>query len=768
MEEKAECEQDKWEEEMKQFVKEEVGEQPQTSDSEQQVKAAAGDESDNTVTPSLRHWLLNKKPSLQPENFRETVLHVTEALLEDHGGPVQYLTKVLGTEPGESWDMFARDLDSHFPRRPDLSYHNSLVLPNDNTEVFNLSLYQLGWVKDCSSKPATFKITARRLIDEYLCGSFVTEGDPILLFQSPTTWYEVDDGRGPLFFAHYLKGAARATSILFLAHVLIYHLQADVASLHPELQASLQTVRARRGIAATDAASIALENAKLSARGDIRKAHDTTTWLSKLSLLKQKGLSPPEVIKRWNDSATKESSLLGSKRTALLQLLDLPDSSIQLLLDHSSHFGPEGTAFANETFANKRLSPGYVPRGLEKSWAKRLTVTHEGWRLFVRYVHESHMRKPAGMRKRWDKEMLEEALNLSQCITSCIEEATAQHPITMEAIETQVIAPFLDGNVTMELEVQALVSEAKASFQVAELSCFKELIATCLSKRDEKLTLLGHGPKIAPGQLEEQAFELAMSSLDHDICSFMSWRTKCQDRDSALYFQQLQHTGKRHGQAKDMATALFQSGPSWQLQLSTIDKRDTTNLQSVQSMVQRIMKHNQLQSPEQIHVICIANWSSPSTYAGASQKAQANLLGGIINGPGTHLGIALTPTHFYKKGSLFKAEQACMTLLGNACLNTDSRMALAYSGKRDDRERRALMQPGVVLFPGGSDEQKGKEVWQLFRGASVFQCAVVTDVDMLSSNEMHVIEDMREEALPSSSDNSTHVSQDEEHLQKSV
>ena len=109
-----------------------------------------------------------------------------------------------------------------------------------------------------------------------------------------------------------------------------------------------------------------------------------------------------------------------------------------------------------------------------------------------------------------------------------------------------------------------------------------------------------------------------------------------------------------------------------------------------------------------------------------------------------------------------------MTLLGNACLNTDSRMALAYSGKRDDRERRALMQPGVVLFPGGSDEQKGKEVWQLFRGASVFQCAVVTDVDMLSSNEMHVIEDMREEALPSSSDNSTHVSQDEEHLQKSV
>ena len=155
----------------------------------------------------------------------------------------------------------------------------------------------------------------------------------------------------------------------------------------------------------------------------------------------------------------------------------------------------------------------------------------------------------------------------------------SQHPITMEAIETEVIAPFLDGNVTMELEVQALVSEAKASFQVAELSCFKELIATCLSKRDEKLTLLGHGPKIAPGQLEEQAFELAMSSLDHDICSFMSWRTKCQDRDSALYFQQLQHTGKRHGQAKDMATALFQSGPPWQLQLSTIDKRDTTNLQ---------------------------------------------------------------------------------------------------------------------------------------------------------------------------------------------
>ena len=49
---------------------------------------------------------------------------------------------------------------------------------------------------------------------------------------------------------------------------------------------------ARVSLVATNTASVALENAKLSAREDIRQAHDLSTWLSKLQVLKLKGLPP--------------------------------------------------------------------------------------------------------------------------------------------------------------------------------------------------------------------------------------------------------------------------------------------------------------------------------------------------------------------------------------------------------------------------------------------------------------------------------------------
>ena len=79
-------------------------------------------------------------------------------------------------------------------------------------------------------------------------------------------------------FSHYVKGAARATSILMLAHVAIVHLKVEIASMHPTIYHSMLGVTCRLGMAATDPSIIALENARLSAAGSIRRKHDPITW----------------------------------------------------------------------------------------------------------------------------------------------------------------------------------------------------------------------------------------------------------------------------------------------------------------------------------------------------------------------------------------------------------------------------------------------------------------------------------------------------------
>ena len=107
----------------------------------------------------------------------------------------------------------------------------------------------------------------------------------------------------------------------------------------------------------TDITHVAFENAKLSARGAIRQAHDVPTWLSKLALLQSKGLKADAVIKAWNDVATRDSQITGQKRVALLQLLASPLELCQLLIKHASEFGQKG-AFSEECFANKALQVG--------------------------------------------------------------------------------------------------------------------------------------------------------------------------------------------------------------------------------------------------------------------------------------------------------------------------------------------------------------------------------------------------------------------------
>ena len=180
-------------------------------------------------------------------------------------------------------------------------------------------------------------------------------GDPLLI--ADAVWNDGDPRR--YFWTGYVKGAARAATVLVLAK-LIMESRADICETAPDLFYSLRAVHCRRGLMSVDRASVALENAKLSARGAIRRAHDVITWLGKLYLLKQTGLDPAAVLKRWNAMATKESQVTGNKRTCCLMLLEnAPNAAVQLLLDHVSEFGQESSCFAEDAFANKKIMPGH-------------------------------------------------------------------------------------------------------------------------------------------------------------------------------------------------------------------------------------------------------------------------------------------------------------------------------------------------------------------------------------------------------------------------
>ena len=106
----------------------------------------------------------------------------------------------------------------------------------------------------------------------------------------------------------------------------------------------------------------------------------------------------------------------------------------------SQNSGQKGQPLQTQRLA---INASFGPRGGDKPWQKRLTITESGMALILRYVHESHTQKLPQSRGKWDKIALEEALGMSQLLVSSCQELQESHPIKDKDLDGKVIAQFL-------------------------------------------------------------------------------------------------------------------------------------------------------------------------------------------------------------------------------------------------------------------------------------------------------------------------------------
>lgn len=289
------------------------------------------------------------------------------------------------------------------------------------------------------------------------------------------------------FWAGYIKGAARTTTVLTLASI-ISDLNVDLANVAPDLMNSMTAIQARVGLLFADKASIAIENAKLSARGAIRRSHDILTWLGKLSLLRASGLDPAAVIKRWNNVATKESMVTGSKRVACLQLMEaVSEATLAILLQHVGEVGPDGTCFSEDAFANKRLLPGFSPRGLSVKWARRLKTTDISFQLMLRFLIHGHSKKLPALRRKYDKHTLEEAAAMASLVIALGAEVQEVVPITEEKLGKDWTEHFVKGDPNLEMELRVALQDKDDKFVPASINALKDLLSVQSAESDSRI-----------------------------------------------------------------------------------------------------------------------------------------------------------------------------------------------------------------------------------------------------------------------------------------
>ena len=240
----------------------------------------------------------------------------------------------------------------------------------------------------------------------------------------------------------------------------------------------------------------------------------------------------------------------------------------------------------------------------------------------------------------------------------------------------------------MDLELQGALSEKTEKFGYADVSVLKDLIQDHVANSEKKMAALGKtGPTIQAAQLERQAFDIAVANIKHDLSVYKVYYTRNQDREAAIFFQQLQHKQARKQAAKDIGKSLCDRTSSlWKVKLCNLGTASEC-LQEFHSMRSQVMKLEGLNSKDQVLGLVLLNWAAPSSYTSVQQSTQAALCGALVNSEAA-LGAVLSPVWFHKKGQLWKLEEACNKHLSGANLNCDSRFALPFGGKNDDREKR--------------------------------------------------------------------------------
>ena len=88
------------------------------------------------------------------------------------------------------------------------------------------------------------------------------------------------------------------------------------------------------------------------------------------------------------------------------------------------------------------------------------------------------------------------------------------------------------------------------------------------------LDKLGKTPAsaIQPSQIERQAFDLAISTMNHDVDLLKLWLSKSRDRDGAIYHQDLAWKLSRRNRAMEYADHVTsRSSESWAMDLVCLE-----------------------------------------------------------------------------------------------------------------------------------------------------------------------------------------------------
>lgn len=469
---------------------------------------------------------------LREGQLRDVVLEACARLMQQYGGPMQYLMERYEDSIKKQeymnwlWKCFPPDPATVLRTRFPLPCFNGPQPGDGGSCILHIAMLSF----DTMSTPhePTRAKTCLELVDSILTSTFLTKHEPLLLCSGERepcelgvdpAWIDFNPGASgsiiqPFAIGHH-KSAARV-STLHLILSLFMEDDVDVQKACPSLWQSVRELNCFDTVFKNDMEAM-FSNFQLSHRGAIRRPPNVISWCVALSKLQAKGEDCATVIRAWNSQSTKSSQLTGQKAVGVKNLLELcDDRTRKLILDCVSKHGWENCPFSDDTFSIRKLFPGQHWRSSSPQWTQRLVVTNESMHNLFLAIVSQHDQLPSMLQKKLKRPQVEEMAQLAALATALFHEAVAAG-LSASVVKERWLNEWISkGDAKLEMELASTLQEKSSNFTLRDIPSLRLLL-------DQKASQ--HNPVLAgeenlvvnKGQdLEASTFDLVMKKIEYD------------------------------------------------------------------------------------------------------------------------------------------------------------------------------------------------------------------------------------------------------------
>ena len=313
---------------------------------------------------------------------------------------------------------------------------------------------------------------------------------------------------------------------------------------------------------------------------------------------------------------------------------------------------------------------------------------------------ENHRRLIPKMRKKVEKQMMEQMAQHAAFVTAVADEIKEIIPIDADVLSREWLDRWASGEPGICLEVESALLNKAAYTDPREIRSIRSLI-----QQHTENAPVASGPTLAMEQLESETFELKLKQVEYDLQAIRVAKAKRSTWKTQVYHKKLEYKMETWNQSENAAKhylknyvhlVCFKGADDLMKDIHAHKTEVLARLKADErALVLRSVGFSCAQWVSVVNLflmkliccfvlqasVCFLNWTAPSTLKNQTMATQTTAASAILGSSQHAVGALLEPVFTYQKNSLWMLQNSCLKRLASAGCTVDKGFVLQFKEK---------------------------------------------------------------------------------------